>query len=266
LRTRRQLGETGACKLLSASPDAALAAECARGGLSSWAATRVVGHRWSAPRRACRSIVEQALSGAPAVQPVSCAAGSTHYQGAWPRQPANVWSVTRTCSSRRMQDSAEHHTSERLARYGPEGECEIDLRRINVIIAPRAASDCRPCVPCRRWCMTAVRLTCARALTSFATTIERYAEHDSDRDIPQQRASSPGAGSEPAEDQPSAQAGRVMRCAASCAMVRLPRRRPASRRRWPGSKTRSRARGGNVVRVQAIARRGERSAGSHTAP
>src|SRR5208283_1790205 len=69
-----------------------------------------------------------------------------------------------------LNDSAEQRASERL-REGPEGECEADLR----------------------------------CLDGLCNDIKRYAEHDPDGD-PQQRARSQGARSDPARDQPSAQA------------------------------------------------------------
>jgi len=101
-----------------------------------------------------------------------------------------------------QQESAEQRSSERL-RDGPEGECESDLRRVNVIITRVRKRLPRLC-PLPEVVVNAV----ARVQTSFAALcndIKRYAEHDPDRD-PQQRARAQGAGPDPARDQPCAQA------------------------------------------------------------
>ena len=185
-------------QLLSALPDAALAA-VREGRLSSWAATRVVAPLARANGEHADRLL-QALSGAPlSTRELRC--WFTHYQGAGRATRERLVSHPHLFVQA-LQDSAEQHTSERL-RDGPEGECEIDLRRINVIIA-----RVRKRLPALRPLSAVVMTAVAHLRTSFdilCNDIERYAEHDSDRD-PQQRASSPGAGSEPARDQPSAQA------------------------------------------------------------
>ena len=185
-------------QLLSALPDAALVA-VREGRLSSWAASRVVAPLARANGEHADRLL-QALSGAPlSTRELRC--WFTHYQEASHITRERLVSHPHLFV-KAQQDSAEQRSSERL-RDGPEGECEVDLRRLNVIIA-----RLRKRLPTLRPLSAALVTAVARLRTSFdalCNDIKRYAEHDPEGD-PQQRACSQGAGSDPARDQPSAQA------------------------------------------------------------
>ena len=184
-------------QLLSALPDTALVA-VREGRLSSWAASRVVAPLARANAAHADQLL-QALSGAPR---------STRALRGWFAHYQEASRVTRErlvshpqLFVQAQQDSAEQRASERL-RDGPEGECEVDLRRINVIIA-----RLRKRLPTLRPASPAVMTAVAHLRTSIdalCNDIERYAEHDPDGD-PQQRARSQGAGADPARDQSPAQ-------------------------------------------------------------
>jgi hypothetical protein len=100
-----------------------------------------------------------------------------------------------------LKESSEQEISDRL-RDGPEGEFELDLRRINGLIR-RVRRRLPLLCPLSEALVTAV----SRAQTNFEALwddIKRYGEHDPDRD-PQQRQNPESVRSEPARDQPSAQ-------------------------------------------------------------
>jgi ParB-like chromosome segregation protein Spo0J len=185
-------------QLLSALPDAALV-RVREGRLSSWAASRVVAPLARANAAHADQLL-QALSGAPLSARELCC-WFAHYQEASRVTRERLVSHPHLFVQA-LQDSAEQRSSE-LLRDGPEGECEADLRRLNVIIA-----RVRKRLPTLGPLPAAVVNAVPRLQTSFdalCNDIERYAEHDPDRD-PQQRARSQGARSEPARDQPLAQA------------------------------------------------------------
>jgi ParB-like chromosome segregation protein Spo0J len=185
-------------QLLSALPDAALAAVRA-GRLSSWAAVRVVAPLARANAEHADRLL-RALCGTPlSTRALRC--WFEHYQGASRAVRERLVSHPQLFVEA-QQDSAEQDASERL-RDGPEGECEADLRRLNVIIA-----RLRKRLPTLHPLPEAVINAAPRLQASFdalCNDIERYAEHDPHRD-PHQRANPAGARPEPARDQPSAQA------------------------------------------------------------
>jgi len=185
-------------QLISALPDAALEAMRA-GRLSGWSASRVVAPLASANGAHAERLL-QALSAAPL---------STRALRGWFEHYRQASRVTRErlvdhpqLFVQTLQETAEQHTIERL-RDGPEGECESDLRRLNVII-----TRVRKRLPTLRPLPETVMDAVLRLQTSFealCNDVKRYAEHDPDRD-PQQRARAQGAGPDPARDQPPAQA------------------------------------------------------------
>ena len=185
-------------QLLSGLPDAALEA-VREGRLSSWAASRVVAPLARANTEHADRLL-QALCGAP-LSTRELRRCFTHYQEASRVTRERLVDHPRLFIQA-QQDSAEQHISERL-RDGPEGACEVDLRRTNVIIA-RVRKRLPTLHPLSAALVTAV----AHLRTSFealCNDIKRYAEHGPEGD-PQQRARSQDAGSDPARDQPSAQA------------------------------------------------------------
>ena len=185
-------------QLLSALPEAALVA-VREGRLSSWAATRVVAPLARANAAHADRLL-QALSDAPlSTRELRC--WFKHYEGA-SRVTRERLVDQPQLFVRAQQEIAVQHTSERL-RDGPEGECESDLRHLNVIVA-----RLRKRMPTLRPLPEAVVNAVPRLQTSFdalCNDIKRYAEHDPDGDT-QQRAGSQGARSDLARDQPPAQA------------------------------------------------------------
>ena len=101
-----------------------------------------------------------------------------------------------------LEESIEQCMSERL-RDGPEGGCEIDLRRINVLIRSigKRLPDLRPL---SEELVTTVSLV-QRNFEALCQDIKRYIDHDPLGD-PRQRARSQGARLQPARDQPPAEA------------------------------------------------------------
>jgi len=172
-------------QLLSGLPDAALAAIRA-GRLSSWAATRVV-----APLARANSEHADQLVKALSVTPMSSRelrSWFEHYQKASRVTRERLVSHPHLFLAAQLE-SLEQCMSERL-RDGPEGSCEIELRRINVLI--RSVRKRLPDL-----CPLSDELTASVSLvqTNFAALygdIKRYADHDPLGD-PQQRASSQGA-------------------------------------------------------------------------
>ena len=185
-------------QLISALPDAALEAMRA-GRLSGWSASRVVAPLARANSDHADRLV-RTLAGAP-LSTRALRNWVVHYQGASratrERLVDHPQLFVQAC-----QEGAEQHAAEHL-RDGPEGECESDLRRLNVIIARVRKRLPRLCpLP------TAVVDAAARAQDSFealCNDIKRHAEHHCDRDPPH-RACAQGAGPDPARDQPCAQA------------------------------------------------------------
>jgi ParB family transcriptional regulator, chromosome partitioning protein len=192
-------------QLISALPEAALEAMRA-GQLSGWSASRVV-----APLARANSDHADRLLRALAAAPLSTRGlrlWFEHYQGA-SRVTRERLVDHPQLFVEAAQENAEQHAAEHL-REGPEGECESDLQRLNVIIARvrKRLARLRP-LP------AAVVDAAARVQRSFAALcndIKRYADHDPDRDPPQcPPAQSPGPA--PARDQPCAQA--VAQCGAA---------------------------------------------------
>jgi ParB family transcriptional regulator, chromosome partitioning protein len=184
-------------QLLSSLPDAVLAAVRA-GRLSAWAAARVM-----APLARANGVHAERLLAALEQAPLSTRSLKDwfdHYQ-----------KVSRAVRERMvahpqlfvqvLNESAEQDRTERL-RMGPEGECEVDLSRINGLIhrvRKRLAMLCP--------LSTELQRAVSRAQASFealSNDIKRYSHHDPDRD-PRGRATVEGAGPEPARDQPGAQ-------------------------------------------------------------
>jgi ParB family transcriptional regulator, chromosome partitioning protein len=171
-------------QLLSGLPDAALAAVC-EGRLSSWAASRVVAPLARANSEHADQLVK-ALSGTP-LSTRELRQWFEHYQKAGRVSRERLVNHPRLFLAA-LEESIEQCLSERL-RDGPEGSCEIELRRINVLIRSvrkRLPSLC----PLSDELMAAVSL----AQTSFEALcgdINRYADHDPHGD-PQQRACSQG--------------------------------------------------------------------------
>jgi ParB family transcriptional regulator, chromosome partitioning protein len=184
--------------LLSALPDAALEAMRA-GWLSGWSASRVVAPLARANNDHAGRLL-QALAAAP-LSTRALRSWFAHYQGASraarERLVDHPHLFVRACQERVEQHAVGH------LREGPEGQCEGDLRRLNVIIA-----RVRKMLP--RLCPLpeAVVDAAARVQSSFEDLchdIKRYSDHDSPRD-PQQRARACGAGPASARDQPCAEA------------------------------------------------------------
>jgi ParB family chromosome partitioning protein len=183
-------------QLLSGLPDTALAAVC-EGRLSSWAASRVVAPLARANSEHADQLVK-ALPGAP-LSTRELRSWFEHYQKAGRVARDRLVSHPHLFLAA-LGESIEQRMSERL-RDGPEGGCEIDLRRINVLL--RSVRKRLPDL-----CPLSEDLTAAVSLvqTNFEALcqdIKRYADQDPHGD-PQQRARSQGARSEPARDQPPA--------------------------------------------------------------
>ena len=185
-------------QLLSGLPDAALAAVCT-GRLSSWAASRVV-----APLARANSEHADQLVKALSVAPLS-----TRELRSWFEHYQKASRITRErlvnhphLFQAALEESIEQCMSERL-RDGPEGSCEIDLRRINVLIRSVRKRLLNLCPPSEEL-MAAVSLV-HKNFEGLCGDIKRYADHDPHGD-PQQRARPQGARPEPARDQPRAEA------------------------------------------------------------
>jgi ParB-like chromosome segregation protein Spo0J len=162
-------------QLLSGLPDAAVVAVC-EGRLSSWAAARVVAPLARANVAHADRLL-QALSDAPL---------STRALRDWFMHYQETSHATRDrlvghphLFVEALRESTEQRTSERL-RDGPEGECEADLRRLNVIIA-----RLRKRLPTLRPLPEAVSNAVPRLQTIFdalCNDIKHHAEHYPDRD------------------------------------------------------------------------------------
>src|SRR5215813_3094773 len=185
-------------QLLASLPEAALTA-VREGRLSSWAAARVI-----APLARANAAHADRL-----LRAQGQARLSTRELGQW----FEHYQKSRRGVRERMVDHprlflqavnerAEQKSSERL-RDGPEGECEADLWRINELIC-RVRKRLPMLIPISAELVTAL----TRAQGNFEglrDDIKRYSQDDPDRD-PQRCAATKGAGSEPARDQPAAQA------------------------------------------------------------
>jgi ParB family transcriptional regulator, chromosome partitioning protein len=184
-------------QLLSALPDAALAA-VRDGRLSTWSASRVIAPLARASGEHADRLLT-ALLRAP-ISTRELRNWFEHYQKA--RRAVRERMVNQPhLFVQALKESSEQEISDRL-RDGPEGECELDLRRINGLIR-RVRRRLPLLCPLSEALVTAV----SRAQTNFEALwddIKRYGEHDPDRD-PQQRQNPESARSEPARDQPSAQ-------------------------------------------------------------
>lgn len=172
-------------QLLAGLPDAVLVAVI-EGRLSSWAASRVVAPLARANSEHAERLV-QALSDAP-LATRELRLWFDHYQKAGRLARERLVDHPHLFLAA-LKESSEQGMSERL-RDGPEGSCELELRRINVLI--RSVRKRLPGL-----CPLSAELTAAvsRVQTQFEALgqdIKRYAEHDPHGD-PQQRACSQGA-------------------------------------------------------------------------
>jgi ParB family transcriptional regulator, chromosome partitioning protein len=174
-------------QLLAGLSDAALTAVC-EGRLSTWAANRIVAPLARANSEHADQLVK-ALSAAPL---------STRDLRSWFEHYQKAGRVTRErlvnhphLFRAALEESSEQNASGCL-RDGPEGGCESNLRRINVLI--RSVRKLLPNLcPLSEDLMTAASLV-ASNLEALCQDIKRYANHDPLGD-PQQRACSQGAGS-----------------------------------------------------------------------
>ena len=185
-------------QLLSALPDTALDAVRA-GRLSSWAATRVIAPLARANAGHADRLL-MALSEAP-LSTRELRRWFEHYEQASRTSRERLVSHPHLFLQA-LRETAEQDSSEGL-RDGPEGKCEADLRRINVLIAGvrKRLPTLRPLpetlVSAVPWLQTSFEALCH--------DIKQYTEHDSHPN-PQQRANVKGPRSEPARDQSTAQA------------------------------------------------------------
>jgi ParB family chromosome partitioning protein len=183
-------------QLLSGLPDAALVAVI-EGRLSSWAASRVV-----APLARANSEHADRLVKALCAAPLSSRELRNwfeHYQKASRVARERLVSHPHLFLAA-LEESIEQCVSARL-RDGPEGSCEIELRRINVLIRSVRKRLPNLC-PLSEDLMADISLVRTN-FEALCQDIKRYADQDPPGD-PQQRARSQGARSEPARDQPPA--------------------------------------------------------------
>ena len=174
-------------QLLAGLPDAVLVAVI-EGRLSSWAASRVVAPLARANSEHAERLVK-ALSDAP-LDTRALRQWFDHYQKAGRLARERLVEHPHLFLAA-LEESNEQGMSERL-RDGPEGRCEMELRRINILI--RSVRKRLPSL-----CPLSADLTATFSLvqTNFEALgqdIKRYAEHDPHGDS-RQRACSQGAGS-----------------------------------------------------------------------
>jgi ParB family chromosome partitioning protein len=187
-------------QLLRALPDAALAA-VRDGVLSIWAATRVL-----VPLARANADHAEGLLAALRDKPLS-----TRELRCWFEQYQRV---NRTQRERLVghphlfcdvvQQTAEQHALERL-RAGPEGECLIDLRSIEALIArlrKRLPALCAEALP---EALVSALARLQRTLEALHNELKRYCDHDPQRDPPL-GAHAAHARQQPARDQPATQA------------------------------------------------------------
>lgn len=185
-------------QLLSSLPDAVLAAVRA-GRLSTWAASRVI-----APlARASAAHAERLLAA------LEQAPLSTRELKDWFDHYRKVSRAVRErmvahprLFVQAMNESAEEDRIARL-RLGPEGECEVDLSRINGLIH-RVRKRLGMLSPLSAELQRAISRTRA-SFESLQDDIKRYSQDDPDR-ASRRSAPAQGAGPESAGDQPAAQA------------------------------------------------------------
>jgi ParB family transcriptional regulator, chromosome partitioning protein len=185
-------------QLLSGLPDAVLMAVI-EGRLSAWAASRVVAPLARANSDHADQLLK-ALSNAPLSTRELCC-WFDQYQKASRIARDRLVSYPHLFIAA-LEQNLEQCRSERL-QEGPEGICEIDLRRMNVLI--RSVRKRLPDLcPLSQDLLATVTLV-QRNFEGLCRDIKRYANHDPHGDS-QQRARSQGARPEPARDQPPAQA------------------------------------------------------------
>jgi len=172
-------------QLLAGLPDTVLVAVI-EGRLSSWAASRVVAPLARANSEHAERLVK-ALSDAP-LATRELHQWFDHYQKAGRLARERLVNHPHLFLAA-LEESNEQSMSERL-RDGPEGRCEIALRRINVLI--RSVRKRLPNLrPLSAELMAAVSLVQTH-FEALGQDIKRYGEHDPHGD-PQQRACSQGA-------------------------------------------------------------------------
>ena len=184
-------------QLLSMLSDAAVAA-VRNGRLSCWAATRVMAPLARANARHAERLLMAVCEAPLTTRELRC--WFEHYQKA-SRRTRERMAEHPHLFLQALNESTEQGSSDRL-RDGPEGECEVDLWRINELVC-RVRKRLPALRPLSEDLVTAVSLA-QRNLQVLCHDVERYAEKDLHCD-PRQRADSQGARSEPARDQPPAQ-------------------------------------------------------------
>ena len=172
-------------QLLAGLPDAILVAVI-EGRLSSWAASRVVAPLARANSEHAERLV-QALSDAP-LATRELRLWFDHYQKAGRLARERLVDHPHLFLAA-LEESIEQGMSERL-RDGPEGSCELELRRINVLI--RSVRKRLPGLSPLSAELTAALSRVQTQFEALGQDIKQYAEHDPHGD-PQQRACSQGA-------------------------------------------------------------------------
>jgi ParB/RepB/Spo0J family partition protein len=184
-------------QLLSSLSEPVLAAVCA-GRLSTWAAIRVI-----APLARANAVHAERLLGAMEQAPLSTRSLKLwldHYQKA-SRAVRERMVAHPQLFVQALNESAEEDRIAQL-RMGPEGECEVDLLRINGLLH-RVRRRLPVLCPLSAELVKALSRA-QRNFEDLQDDIKRYSQHGPDRD-PQRRAIAEGAGAEPARDQPAAQ-------------------------------------------------------------
>jgi ParB family transcriptional regulator, chromosome partitioning protein len=181
--------------LLAALPDAALAA-VRQGGLSSWAACRVVVPLARANSEHADRLIEGLRRAPLSTRELRC--WFDHYRKASRIVRERMVDQPRLFLDA-VRESGELRDGKRL-RDGPEGECRADLRIIEAVIA-RLRKRLQTLRPLPAFLRNAVPRLGA-AMTALTQQIERCCD-DPERD-PQDRANAGGAGQEGARDQQTA--------------------------------------------------------------
>jgi ParB family transcriptional regulator, chromosome partitioning protein len=181
--------------LLAALPDAALAA-VRQGGLSSWAACRVVVPLARANSEHADRLIDGLRRAPLSTRELRC--WFDHYRKASRIVRERMVDQPRLFLDA-VRESGELRDGKRL-RDGPEGECRADLRIIEAVIA-RLRKRLQTLRPLPAFLRNAVPRLGA-AMTALTQQIERCCD-DPERD-PQDRANAGGAGQEGARDQQTA--------------------------------------------------------------
>ena len=184
-------------QLLSSLSDPVLAAVRA-GRLSTWAASRVI-----APLARASAVHAERLLAALQQAPLSTRELKDwfdHYQKVSRAVRERMVAHPRLFVQA-MNESAEEDRIARL-RLGPEGECEVDLSRINRLIQ-RVRKRLGMLSPLSAELQRAISRTRA-SLESLQDDIKRYSQDDPDR-ASRRSAPAQGTGPESAGDQPAAQ-------------------------------------------------------------